>query len=353
MDNSLASTTDFQMTTDFFEGDCGAHFNETAGECTSGSDGGNRILQGINGMIASAVAALVFSVEIITLYGTAKTRRLPFATRLLFCLNLIQQCGFVLVIAVGPPLLLIIGESTTSTEIAKETGEVAMTGSWTCMGLLSLERLFCIAYPNEYIRMVSKRRSVFVCLSCITVVWTAKLFIRYVIMPHLLKVSGDTYNADILTSILGICISICLICNVHILKIVNRQRRLLKQQLASTGADVKSNKMFRFFRSTHMVWMLIVFFVSLYLPWFAIKVIRIITKSDFLKSMEFIFNMLNCCADPFVYAWRLTECRYHILALFGKCSTRISAYLERMRINIYTIPVREFSATRNTDSSCL
>ena len=353
MNKSLVNGTNFGKTNDFFEGDCGVPFNDTVSDCTGSSDLGLSRVQGINGMVTATVALLIFSVQIVTLYGTAKMRRLSFATRLLFCLNLLQQCCFILIIVVAAPLRLIIGENTTMAAIAKEIGELAMTGSWTGMGLLSLERLFCIAYPNEYIRLVSKRRAVFVCLSCITVVWTAKLFTKYFIMPHLLKVPGDTYNGDILTSILGICISICLICNVHILKIVNRQRRLLNQQLASTRADVKSNNTFRSFRSTHVVWVLIVFFVSLYLPWLAIKVVRTITKSDILRSTEFIFNMLNCCADPFVYAWRLTECRYHILALFGKCSPRISAYVERMRISIFNIPVREFSATRNTGSSCL
>ena len=353
MNKSLVNVTNVEKTNDFFEGDCGVSFNDTVSYCTSDSYWGISRVQGINGMVTSTVAFLIFSVEIVTLYETAKMRRLPFATRFLFCLNLFLQCCFILIIVVAAPLRLIIGENTTMAAIAKEIGELAMTGSWTCMGLLSLERLFCISKPNEYIRIVSKRRAVCVCLSCITVVWTAKLFTKYFIMQHLLKVPGNTHNADILTSILGICISICLICNVHILKITNYQKRLLMQQLANTVADVKSNNTFHSFRSTHVVWVLIIFFVSLYLPWLAIKVIRTITKSDFLRSTEFIFNMLNCCADPFVYAWRLTECRYHILALFGKCSPRISAYVERMRINIFNIPVREFSATKTlTVTTC-
>ena len=349
MDDLLANATSFQTTTELFEGECGIHFNDTARDCTSSSQWGISRVQGAIGMVASAVAFLIFSVEVMTLYGTAKLRRLPFATMFLFSLNLSLQCCFISVIVFAAPLRLIIGESTTSEAIGKEIGEVAMTGSWTCMGLLSLERLFCIAYSNAYMRIVSKRRTVCACLSCITVVWTAKLSTRYLIMPYLFEVPGNTYNADILTWILGICISICLICNLRILKIVNHQKRLIVQQVSSISENVKKKNALRSFRSTHVVWVLIIFFISLYLPWFVIKVIRIITKSDFLRSAEFVFNILSCCADPFVYAWRLEECRYHILALFAKCNPRIAAYAERTRINVFSITVKESSADRKND----
>ena len=319
--------------------DCGTSLNGSAKDC---SDSAVTVWGKLGGG-TSLIAFVILLVEGLTFYGTVKMSRIPFATRFLFCLNLLLDCCFIFILVIATPLRQLIGEShmTKTIEIGTEIGRLTMAGSWVCMVMLSVERLFCIAYPHEYMRFVSKRRLVLISISSLATVWTVKLLTRYLIIPYVYGLQGFYSDADILTWILGICIIICLICNVYIVKIVNRHKRQVQQQASSIGVTGKDAPPPRSCKSTNAVWVLIIVFIVLYLPWFFIKVMRSFAKTDILRSTEFVFMIINCCTNPIVYAWRLKECRYHILALFGRCSNSISARAERMRINVFSINIRE------------
>ena len=304
--------------------------------------------------ITSVTALMILTVEVFTFYGMVKLKRLPFATKFLFCLNLALDCCFNVILVIATPVNLIFGQSGMATDIGTQLGRLAMAGSWLCLAMLSLERIMCIAYPNEYMMHVSRRRVVFVSLSCLIALWTVKLCARYIIIPYTYSQLGYSFesskDADILTWILGLCMITCLVCNGQVLRIVNRHKRQVLTQASAVGSEIKQVKALRGFKSTNVVWILIGLFVILYLPWFLIKLIRINNRgATALRSVEFVCMIITCVTNPFVYAWRLTECRYHILALVGKCSRRVADIAERQRLIVFSITTKNTIVTGSSD----
>lgn len=298
--------------------------------------------------LTSAVGLLILVVESLTFYGMVKIKRLPFATKFLFCMNLAADCCFNGILVIATPVNRIFGQSELATEIGTEIGRLAMASSWLCLTMLSLERLCCIAYPNTYLRLVSKERVLRLSLTCMAALLMGKLVARYVVIPYVYNQLGYTFesskDADILTWILGVCMIVCLTCNGKVLKLAIRHKKELLKQASSIGGHLKINPL-KSFKSTNIVWILIIIFAVLYVPWFFIKIVRINNKNtSTLRSTDFIFMIITCCANPFIYAWRLQECRYHILALFGRFSPTIAAFAERKRFVVFSITIKDSSS---------
>ena len=307
------------------------------------------------GITTSIVCMVILLFQLLALYGMVKMRQLHFAARFLFCCNLCFDCCFMALLLVLIPVQLLRQKddlfNEIGTEIGTEIGRLLIAGSWSCLTMLSMERLFCVAYPNRYLRVVFKRRIIIIFTTFIYTVWTIKLSFRYLILPQIYELQGYRFDAlkdaDIMTWILGFCLTICLLCNCIIAKIVNHHRRRIYEQ--SLGiADGRATHSLRLYKSTSLAWVLILFFVILYMPLLFVKVLRSSNSASSLRATEFILMLVNSCASPFVYAWRLQECRYHILALFAKCNPKIAVHAEGMRMEVYNICVAMVSHYPNS-----
>ena len=309
------------------------------------------------GDVTSVTALVILTGQIITFYGLVKLKRLPFATKFLICLNLALDCCFNVILIIASPVNRIFGQNDTVTDIGQRIGSLAMSGSWLCLAMLSIERFLCITYPNEYMRIVSKRRVVIASLACLIVLWIVKLCTRYLIMPEIYRQYGYSFevskDTDILTWILGICMILCLLCNGLVLRIVNRHKKQVLAQASTVGGGETQVKPLRGFKSTDVVWILNGIFVILYLPLFFVKLIRGINNRGIaaLRSAEFVCMLITCVANPVVYAWRLKEFRYHILALLGTCNGRIANIAERERIVVYSITTKAMNPTGTSDTT--
>ena len=301
------------------------------------------------GEIISLLALIIFSGQLLSFYGMVKLKRLPFASKFLFCLNLSLESCFVVILLIATPVNRIFGHNDIATDIGQQLGRLAMSGSWLCLAMLSIERFACITYPIEYVRLVSKRRVLVLSFSCIAVIWTLKLFARYLVIPVINRQLGytvDISDGDILTWILGICMITCLLCNGQVLRIVNRHKKQVLAQASAVGGDRKGVKPLRGYKSTNVVWVLNGIFVILYLPWLLIKLVRITNSgTTSLRSVEFILMLVTCVVNPLVYAWRLKEFRYNILALFGRCNNRIAFFAEQERIEVFSITTIDTKTT--------
>ena len=306
------------------------------------------------GGITSLIALVILMEQMFTLYGMVKVKRLPFATKFLSCVNVTLDCVFVSILVVAPPYNSIFGQNDTVTNTGKRIGTLAIAGSWLCLAMLSVERFLCLSYPNEYMRLVSKRRVVLASLVPLGVLWAAKLCARYITIPAVYRQMGYpvdvTHHMNILTWILGICITICLLCNGQVLRIVNQHKRQMVAQASTVGGDAKEVKPLRGYKSTNMSWILNGLFLGLYLPLFFVKVIKSNNiNAATMNSVEFLLMLITCVVNPLVYAWRLREFRYHLLALFGRCNKRIADLAERERTVVYDITTKDTNTTRRSD----
>ena len=330
--------------------------SQTIGNCSEKSDNNvnSQPVWGKYGEITSVIALVILTGQIITFYGMIKLKRLPFATKFLFCFNLALECCFNVILIIATPVNRIFGHNDTSTDIGTQIGRLAMSGGWLCLAMLSIERFLCITYPNKYMRIVSKRRVVFVSLSCLIFLWTVKLCTRYMIIPRIYRQFGYSFemsnDTDILTWILGICMITCIISNVQVLRIVNRHKKQVLAQASTIGGGAKKINSLRGCKSTNVVWILNGVFVVLYLPWFFVKLTRINNKDTAaLRSVEFVCMLITSVANPVVYAWRLKEYRYHILALFGRVSRRVANIAERERLEVYSITTKPMISRATSD----
>ena len=308
------------------------------------------------GGITSVVALFILTGQMFTLYGMVKLKRLPFATKFLSCVNLALDCLFVIILVIAAPYNNIFEQNDTVIHTGKRVGSLAMAGSWLCLAMLSVERFLCISYPHEYKRLVTKRRVVIASLVSLGVLWTVKLCVRYIIIPTVYQKFGDSFDVtqetSILTWILGICVTICLLYNGQILRIVNQHKRQLLAQTSVIGGEAKVMKPLRGYRSTNIIWILNGLFLGLYLPLFLVKVIKSSTISTAtLTSVEFMCMLTTCAVNPLVYAWRLKEFRYHLLALFGRCNKRIANIAERDRLVVYSITTKDMKTTHQNNIS--
>ena len=306
------------------------------------------------GVLTSIVVLVILTEQIFTLYGMAKLKRLHFAAKFLSCVHATLDCIFVSIPVVGVAYNSIFGQHDTATNTAKRIGTLAMAGSWLCLAMLSVERFLCISYPNEYLRLVSKRWVVFASIVSLCILWAAKLCARYIIIPAVYRQMGYpvdvTQEMDILTWILGTCIIICLLCNGQVMRIVNQHKRQLLTQASAVGGDAKDVKPLRGYKSTNISWILNGLFVCLYLPLFLVKVVKSNSINPAtLNSVEFMCMLITCVVNPLVYAWRLKEFRYQLLALFGRCNKRIADLAERERLKVYSITTKDTSTTSRSD----
>ena len=231
-----------------------SNVSQTIRNCSekSGNNVNSQPVWGKYGEITSVIALVILTGQIITFYGMIKLKRLPFATKFLICLNLALECCFNVILIIATPVNRIFGQNDTATDIGSQIGRLGMSGSWLCLTMLSIERFLCITYPNKYMRIVSKRRVVFVSLTCLLFLWTVKLCTRYIIKPGIYRYFGLSFemseDTDILTWILGICMITCLLCNGQVLRIVNRHKKQVLAQASTFDSNAKEVKPLRGFK---------------------------------------------------------------------------------------------------------
>ena len=302
----------------------------------------------LNKMMLMFLVMIIFITDIFTCVAMKRTKRVPFATKLLTCLTLSCNAIFTSLMLIGSVVsVFTIDVSDVVTSFFSEFGRICITISWLSVTLMSMERVLCLYFPNFYARKASNKNIAVFTSVVICVFVFFKLFLRYLVVHMMESDEFDfveaTQNLQINTWILGTCLTISFACYIAIFVVVKRHVRSVSDIQPSWRTATSS------YTSTKSITCIFAVFGFLHAPLFiALVIINVRRDSLLFVQLVLVFMIIMCTVNPMLYAWRFKECRLVMLTMIASRCGFCKSKIQEMRMDVYSIV--SFSRHNNTET---
>ena len=288
-------------------------------------------------VIYLGLALATFTVCFLAFIAISRTKRTPYATKLL-SMGLLTYDNLFLLISCVPKMF-----NYNDVYVIWHVARGFQLASQIIVCSMALERLFVLNWPYKYLKVVTEMRTKIVCITIFIFG-----FLQYaVVRGGMCYARNKVLNCGLGMPIYFVIYTV-LVPTISFISFVKIHRIIRASENNST-----TMKTFRQYKGTAASFMLLINTTFSQVVWIGLSVLYFtrtaqgIQDDGVVATLTDWVNIFNCIVDVLIYVFWFRETRMELMKLVQGICPAFKAKIEKMRIEIYQINLSE-NATQAT-----